>query len=196
MEEEAKARDDAEEEKELDDELEEMEKKFIGKPNAVATKRILAEFKGMKRSKEVSNFKIDFFGNNFSKWQVSIEILKYDLSKDLKADFLQLGSNPKLVFEVTFPENYPFEPPFVRVVSPIFAFRTGHITIGGSICTESITPSGWSSARNVEGVFLEIIANMLDGGARLDLNRKGQSYGFEEAKAAFNRVARDHGWIK
>lgn len=71
---------------------------------------------------------------------------------------------------MTFPENFPFEPPFIRVVKPKFAFRTGHVTIGGSICMESITPAGWSSARSIEGIFMEIISIILapESKARLD----------------------------
>lgn len=37
-------------------------------------------------------------------------------------------------------------PPFVRVVRPRFQFRTGHVTIGGSICMELLTLSGWNSS--------------------------------------------------
>jgi hypothetical protein len=33
----------------------------------------------------------------------------------------------------------PFSPPFIRVVEPRFAFHTGHVTIGGSICMELLT---------------------------------------------------------
>ena len=37
---------------------------------------------------------------------------------------------------ITFPKGYPFDPPFIRVVEPRFAFHSGHVTIGGSICAE------------------------------------------------------------
>jgi len=40
--------------------------------------------------------------------------------------------------------DYPVDPPFVRVVRPRFAFHSGHVTIGGSICMELLTRSGWS----------------------------------------------------
>ena len=82
------------------------------------------------------------------------------------------------MFELTFPGQFPNEPPFIRVVRPIFQFRTGHITIGGSICMESITPKGWIATRSIESVFVEILMVVLTGGGRLDLNRKGQEYSF------------------
>lgn len=94
-----------------------------------------------------------------------------------------------------FSDSYPHDPPFVRVVFPRFAFRTGHVTVGGSICIESLTPTGWSSARSLESYFVEVISLINAGNARLDLNNM-QPYTLHEAKDAFNRVARDHGWVK
>ena len=101
----------------------------------------------------------------------------------------------RLEYEVMFPENYPIAPPFIRVVFPRFAFRTGHVTIGGSICMQSLTPAGWSSARSLESYFVEIISLINAGEARLDTHNT-MPYSLPEAKEAFNRVARDHGWIK
>lgn len=45
-------------------------------------------------------------------------------------------------------------------------------------------------------LFLQIIAEMMSGNARLDQNslQSGNEYSEAEAKAAFTRVARDHGW--
>lgn len=98
--------------------------------------------------------------------------MKYSPEPALKEDFYHVcGDNPTLDFEMTFPENFPFEPPFIRVVAPIFVFRTGHVTIGGSICMESITPAGWSSARSIEGIFLEIISIILDKESKARLDR-------------------------
>ena len=37
------------------------------------------------------------------------------------------------------------------------------------------------------------MANMLEGGARLDLHRRGD-YHEAEAREAFNRMVREHGW--
>ncbi len=75
----------------------------------------------------------------------------------------------KLEYEVIFPENYPLNPFFIRVVQPRFAFHTGHVTIGGSICMESLTPTGWVSIRSLESMLVEIISLLNAGNARLDL---------------------------
>ncbi|CAI5999775.1 unnamed protein product [Closterium sp. NIES-64] len=109
--------------------------------------------------------------------------------------------------EIRFPGGFPFDPPFVRVVSPRFAFHTGHVTVGGSICMELLTQSGWSPAYSLESLLVQLIANMAAGGARVDPRyvragrcgcrdgpHAGGCYSLAEAKDAFVRVAGQHGW--
>lgn len=61
-----------------------------------------------------------------------------------------------VVLEIRFPPDFPWEPPFIRVVSPRFGFRTGHVTVGGSICMELLTASGWSPAYALESVLVQV----------------------------------------
>src|SRR5690606_31809485 len=91
--------------------------------------------------------------------------------------------------EMIFQANYPFSPPFLRVVYPRylrlslnrapwfykklhvahrFQFRTGHVTIGGSICMELLTPSGWRPTNDIESVIIQIRSEMIAGAARID----------------------------
>ena len=60
---------------------------------------------------------------------------------------------------------------------------------------ESLTPTGWNSARSIESYFVEIISLLNIGKARLDLGNQ-IPYSLAEAKEAFQRVAKQHGWIK
>ena len=46
---------------------------------------------------------------------------------------------PQIKFEMLFTINFPVSPPFLRVVYPRFQQYTGHITVGGSICTPILT---------------------------------------------------------
>jgi len=93
-----------------------------------------------------------------------------------------------------FPTDYPFAPPFVRVVSPRFAFHKGRVTVGGSICTEVLTPSGWSSTLTVEDLLIALQAEMLAGEPRLDPANQSR-YSLSEARAAFDRVAKGQGMV-
>ena len=97
--------------------------------------------------------------------------------------------------ELTFAADHPFSPPFLRVLYPRFRFHTGHVTIGGSICMEVLTKSGWRPANDVESVLIQVRAELMAGGGRVDMaNRNYPSYDLHEAKAAFTRVAAHHGW--
>jgi len=118
-----------------------------------------------------------------------------ELAADLRAYASATGRPEAIELELRFDGvKFPFTPPFVRVVRPTFAFRTGHVTIGGSICTELLTTKGWSPAYSIENVLTSIRADLVDGGARLNLQRSNAEYSESGARSAFIRVARDHGW--
>jgi ubiquitin-conjugating enzyme E2 Q len=44
-----------------------------------------------------------------------------------------------ILLNMTFPENFPFAPPFVRVVAPIV--EGGYVLDGGALCLELLTPN-------------------------------------------------------
>ena len=180
--------------------LQKIENAFSGKGSSMTNKRIMQEYKYLINSKECKGLTAEFQGeSNMYIWEVKVDINKFEVTKELKKDFEDYAKrydrNQELVFEMRFDSNYPFTPPFLRVIRPRFAFRTGHITVGGSICMQSITPSGWIPVRTVESIFIEILFNMSEGGARLDLTCSSMDYQLAEAQEAFMRVARQHNWL-
>ena len=98
---------------------------------------------------------------------------------------------------VYFPSMFPSVPPFVRVVKPRFRFHTGHVTVGGSICTELLTTSGWISSMTIENLILFLHRTIIDGQGRVDLTSPlvNVPYDESEARQAFQRVSQDHGWV-
>merc|ERR1712032_576420 len=100
-----------------------------------------------------------------------------------------MGGAAAVVMDVLFPDTYPMSPPFIRVVRPRFQMHTGHITIGGSICMQLLTPSGWLPSVSLENVFVCIRSEMIEGGGHLDFANGLKDYTPAEAKEAFNRVA-------
>ena len=44
-----------------------------------------------------------------------------------------------ILLNMTFPDNFPFAPPFVRVVAPIV--EGGYVLDGGALCLELLTPN-------------------------------------------------------
>jgi ubiquitin-conjugating enzyme E2 Q len=136
--------------------------------------------------------------NDVTRWRVSLTDFTAsapELAADLRAYASATGRPEAIELELRFDGvKFPFTPPFVRVVRPTFEFRTGHVTIGGSICTELLTTKGWSPAYSIENVLTSIRADLVDGDARLNLQRPNAEYSETGARSAFIRVARDHGW--
>ncbi|GFR75314.1 ubiquitin-conjugating enzyme E2 Q2 [Elysia marginata] len=94
-----------------------------------------------------------------------------------------------------FPPDYPFSPPFIRVLRPRFQFLTGHVTLGGSICMQMLTKSGWQPSNDIESILVQVRAEILsDPSARLASHQTNVSYSLEDAKVAFQRMTQKYGW--
>ncbi|KAI5067596.1 hypothetical protein GOP47_0018124 [Adiantum capillus-veneris] len=172
-------------------------------------RNILIQINAAKKKKLQKNAEISILAlieinvpdeTNLQKWHVE---LSQDLFKEspLYNDLVRRAkfyNQPctSVKLECLFPDSFPMAPPFIRIVSPRFKFHTGHVTVGGSICMELLTESGWSPAFCFESVLVQIVSALMEGGARVDLGSSNFEYGIHEAQAAFDRVARDHGWIK
>lgn len=171
----------------------------------------------LKDGKDSPNIEIDLVKDSLYHWRVFLGAdgfpsncpLRTDLVKYAERAVGQRGADSSggssgsagddlqrkagILFDVVFPPTYPMLPPFIRVVYPRFGFHTGHITIGGSICMELLTASGWVPTYSVESIFVQIRSEVIDGGGRVDFNNM-REYTEAEAKQAFERVARQHGW--
>ena len=135
--------------------------------------------------------------NNMYQWIVELHSFdpKLPLAKDMKKHRLT-----SIVLELRFPPDFPLSPPFVRVIRPRFlSFRQGgggHVTVGGAMCMELLTNTGWSPVSSIESVLLQVrmaIMNTEPQPARLDGSGKGE-YSVGEAIEAYVRVCNLHGW--
>ena len=153
-----------------------------------ASKRLMSEYRYLQTTDTAkAGFSVATCGDgNLFKWEV--KLFGFDAS-----DGVDLASVKQIVMEVTFPENYPRSPPFIRVLRPRFQHMTGHVTIGGSVCTEMLTNQGWSPLNTIEATVVSIRANLIEGGAKVDRRNKSD-YTEAEAKDAFTRMVATHGW--
>ncbi|KAM0429015.1 hypothetical protein ACHAPT_006819 [Fusarium lateritium] len=130
-----------------------------------------------------------------------VELHSFDENLPLAQDMKRAGCS-SIVLELRFGSSYPISPPFVRVIRPRFLpFAQGgggHVTIGGAICSELLTNSGWSPALSLEKVFLEVRMNLCDMDPPAHLDKSSSlgrmDYNIMEAIDAFNRAATAHGW--
>ncbi|CAB9501751.1 enzyme E2 Q2 [Seminavis robusta] len=95
----------------------------------------------------------------------TIKLFKFDSDSNLAKDMLVLGFE-YIELEMTFPDQYPFEPPFVRVVRPRFKRQTGFV-MNGALCMELLTKDGWNPVNDIESVIVSIRSLLVVGDGRL-----------------------------
>lgn len=162
-----------------------------------ALKSIASELKYMAKTDDATRgWRGGPIGDDVGQWTLEVPVEAVPKDLPLAADMHRLGV-PAIVMHMIFPPDYPFRPPFLRVVRPRFAFRTGHVTIGGSICIELLTNGAWSPLYRLEGVMTHVMSTIYgepgDPPARLDAHNHSD-YSTGEAMDAFKRLLGVHGW--
>ncbi len=156
-------------------------------------KKLLKEYKAIiKQDSEKLGFRAELDPNNSYIW--NIYIFGYDKESPIGKDMKNLGIK-EIEMEVRFPDNYPFSPPFIRVVKPRFKYQTGHVTSAGALCMQVLTDKFWSPACSIESLIITIKSEILEGEGRLDYNKYNIPYTLSEAKSSFVRVAMGHQWM-
>jgi ubiquitin-conjugating enzyme E2 Q len=185
-------------EKKKDEDLVQAEKYFTGAGSKEATTRLVRDLNSiMKSDTKKFGYSAEPVQDNLYLWIVKFFGFEpnSDLAKDLERYKKTNNGIDYIELEMRFPSDYPWSPPFIFVKRPRFQFHTGHVTIGGSICMELLTKSGWTPANDIESILVQIRTEMIAGGARLDLVNMHE-YTEHEARSTFLRVARQHGWEK
>ncbi len=101
--------------------------------------------------------------DSMDKW--CIKLFGFDEDSNLAKDLLVCGMD-HIELEMSFPEQYPFEPPFVRVVKPRFKRLSGFV-MNGALCMELLTKDGWNPINDIESVIVSIRSLMVVGDGRL-----------------------------
>ena len=162
--------------------------------NKKSIAKIIREYKVLsKLNPDNSNFRIAVDPDYPFEWKVYVS--KFDDGLPIAQDMKKFGIN-EIEFEIRFPTNYPFSPPFVRIIVPRFMHLTGHIIAGsGAFCNELLTEKGWSPSYSVESIIVSLVSEIIEGNGRLDPKMCHIPYSLEAAKTDFIRVAKSHGWI-
>ncbi|KAL7470127.1 hypothetical protein ACHAXS_010359 [Conticribra weissflogii] len=101
--------------------------------------------------------------DTMDKW--TIKLFGFDEDSNLAKDLIVIGMD-HVELEMSFPDQYPFEPPFVRVVKPRFKKQTGFV-MSGALCMELLTKDGWNPINDIESVIVSIRSLMVVGDGRL-----------------------------
>lgn len=174
-----------------------------------ASKRLLFDFKSLVKVQESTPLhELGWYVNpdpdlmtNLFQWIVELHSFEptLPLAQDMKKQKIT-----SVVLEMRFGKDFPHSPPFVRIIRPRFLGGGegggGHVTIGGAICIELLTNSGWSAVSSIESVLLQIRMAMSSTDprpARLAPGRQGVmqgDYSIFEAVDAYRRACMSHGW--
>uniref|UniRef100_A0A673YJR8 E2 ubiquitin-conjugating enzyme n=1 Tax=Salmo trutta TaxID=8032 RepID=A0A673YJR8_SALTR len=100
-----------------------------------------------------------------------------------------------ILLSFSYKDNFPFDPPFVRVVSPVLS--GGYVLGGGALCMELLTKQGWSSAYSIESVIMQINATLVKGKARVQFGANKNQYNLARAQQSYKSLVQIHeknGW--
>ncbi|PHH76260.1 hypothetical protein CDD80_1675 [Ophiocordyceps camponoti-rufipedis] len=134
--------------------------------------------------------------DNMFRWIA--ELHSFDMDLPLAMDMKETNVS-SVVLEIRFGPNFPMTPPFVRVIRPRFlSFAQGgggHVTVGGAICSEMLTLSGWLPTLTVEKVLLQVRLGLCERELPARLHRGPyRDYGAVEAVHGYKRFVESHGW--
>ncbi|XP_077599282.1 ubiquitin-conjugating enzyme E2Q-like protein 1 [Stigmatopora nigra] len=160
----------------------------------VRTRRLMKELQEIRRLGD--NFiTVELVDDNLFDWNVKLH--QVDKDSALWQDMKETGTD-FILLNVTFPDNFPFSPPFMRVLTP--RLENGYVLDGGAICMELLTPRGWSSAYTVEAVMRQFAASLVKGQGRIcrKAGKSKKAFSRKEAEATFKSLVKTHekyGWV-
>ncbi|XP_074927107.1 ubiquitin-conjugating enzyme E2 Q1 isoform X2 [Chelonoidis abingdonii] len=163
-----------------------------------ATDRLMKELRDIYRSPSFKggNYAVELVSDSLYDWNV--KLLKVDEDSALHNDLQILKEKEGIDFillNFSFKDNFPFDPPFVRVVSPVLS--GGYVLGGGAICMELLTKQGWSSAYSIESVIMQISATLVKGKARVQFGANKNQYSLTRAQQSYKSLVQIHeknGW--
>lgn len=105
-----------------------------------ATDRLMKELREVYKSDSYKSgvFTVELVDDSLYEWHVKLSIV--DSESPLYTDLMQLkdkGGKDHIMLHISYKDNYPFAPPFVRIVYPVL--MGGYVLNGGAICMELLT---------------------------------------------------------
>ncbi|EDQ92170.1 uncharacterized protein MONBRDRAFT_14240 [Monosiga brevicollis MX1] len=160
-------------------------------------KRLMQELKLLDKCTSIKDgvFEVSLVNDNLFEWDVMLHKFDPDtlIAHDLEMMRRSHGVG-SIWLRISFPQNFPFVPPFVRVLAPVV--HGGFVLSGGAVCMELLTPDGWSQAYRMESVILQTMSTIGKGQARI-VRQVRRPLTDEEAKRSYDhlvRVHKKHGW--
>lgn len=116
--------------------------------------RLMKELSDILRSKLVQEgtFKVDVPEENIYSWFIDVKIPE---GNSLHEDFKKINKEPIMKFNLVFEDDFPFSPPFARIVEPKVSCK--YIVSGGAICLELLTKGVSKDHKMLIYIYISII---------------------------------------
>uniref|UniRef100_A0A8C6LLQ2 E2 ubiquitin-conjugating enzyme n=1 Tax=Nothobranchius furzeri TaxID=105023 RepID=A0A8C6LLQ2_NOTFU len=163
-----------------------------------ASDRLMKELREIYRSQSYKTgiYSVELVSDSLYDWHIKLK--KVDPDSPLHSDLQVLKEKEGVDFillNFSYKDNFPFDPPFVRVVSPVLS--GGYVLGGGALCMELLTKQGWSSAYSIESVIMQINATLVKGKARVQFGANKNQYNLARAQQSYKSLVQIHeknGW--
>ncbi|RVE74697.1 hypothetical protein OJAV_G00025310 [Oryzias javanicus] len=163
-----------------------------------ASDRLMKELREIYRSQSYKSaiYSVELVNDSLYEWHVKLRTVDPDspLHSDLQVLKEKEGMD-YILLNFSYKDNFPFDPPFVRVVSPVLS--GGYVLGGGALCMELLTKQGWSSAYSIESVIMQINATLVKGKARVQFGANKNQYNLARAQQSYKSLVQIHeknGW--
>uniref|UniRef100_A0A6G1SMI1 Ubiquitin-conjugating enzyme E2 Q1 n=1 Tax=Aceria tosichella TaxID=561515 RepID=A0A6G1SMI1_9ACAR len=144
----------------------------------------MRELKGFHEEDSFKNgvFMVELVNDDIYEWDV--KIFKIDTGSTLYPEFVQWKEKTgkdHILLHISYGDNYPFSPPFVRLVYPKLTHGIAGWG-GGLLCLELLKARSWSSAYTIEPLVLQVQATI--SGTGLIRGTENEQFTYQTAKAA------------
>ncbi|XP_061773643.1 ubiquitin-conjugating enzyme E2 Q2-like isoform X1 [Nerophis ophidion] len=163
-----------------------------------ASDRLMKELREIYRSQSYKTgiYSVELVNDSLYDWHVKLRTVDPDslLHSDLQVLKEKEGVD-YILLNLSYKDNFPFDPPFVRVVCPVLS--GGYVLAGGALCMELLTKQGWSSAYSIESVIMQINATLVKGKARVQFGANKKQYNLARAQQSYKSLVQIHeknGW--
>lgn len=112
--------------------------------SAIASDRLMRELKRAHKSELYKKglYSIELVNESLYEWRVKLFADIFDSKTILHSDLVEMsktvGKN-YVELNLSYDDDYPFSPPFVRLVYPVFKSRGGGL-FGGALCMDTFSP--------------------------------------------------------
>lgn len=127
----------------------------IKKKTQLNNKRITKEINKMMKSNVLSESNIELLiDDDISNFNIKFYDFRHE--DNIYKNLEKIDQN-YIIANIKIPNDYPFNPPFIRIISPHFyTDEFSFVKNNGAICLDHLVPSKWTPSLKIENLLIQI----------------------------------------